>query len=142
MLVPAPFFKKIDHLGIAVASLAEALPRYEALLGRPCEHIEVVEDQKVRAAFFTVGESHFELLEATDPTSAIARYLQKNRGGVHHVCVEVTDVAAVLAHYKAQGLRLIDEVPRMGANGKIIAFVHPAATGGILLELSQPAGDP
>ena len=137
-MVPTPFFRKIDHLGIAVPDLDEAIARYEVLLGAPCEHIEVVEDQKVRTAFFTVGESHFELLEPTDPASPIAKYLEKRRGGIHHVCVEVTDVAAVLAHYKAQGLRVIDEAPRLGAGDKLIAFVHPASTGGVLLELSQP----
>jgi len=130
-------FKKIDHLGIAVPSLDEAIPIYETLLGGPVEHIEEVEDQKVRAAFFTVGESHFELLEATDPESPIARYLAKRRGGIHHLCVEVDDIDAVIAEYMAAGVRMIDETPRIGAGGKRIAFVHPKSTGGVLLELSQ-----
>ena len=140
---PAPqrLFKKIDHLGIAVPSLADAIPLYETLLGATVEHIEEVEDQKVRTAFFTVGESHFELLEPTDPDGPIARYLSKHRPGIHHICVQVEDIEAVLAAYKAAGIRLIDETPRIGAGGMRIAFVHPKSTGGVLLELSEPMPD-
>lgn len=132
-----PRFKKIDHLGIAVPSLAEAVPLYEALLGGPVEHVEEVADQKVRAAFFTVGESHFELLEPTDPSGPIAKYLETRRGGIHHICVQVDDIDAVLEEYRRQGVRLIDEQARIGAGGKRIAFVHPKSTGGVLLELSE-----
>lgn len=132
-----PLIKKIDHLGIAVPSLAEAIPLYESLLGTTVEHIEDVEDQKVRTAFFSVGESHFELLESTDPDGPIAKFLSKGRKGIHHLCVEVTDIEAVMAKYRAAGVRLIDETPRLGAHDKLIAFVHPKSTGGILLELSQ-----
>lgn len=138
---PQRLLKKIDHLGIAVPSLADAIPLYETLLGSPVEHVEVVEDQKVRTAFFTVGESHFELLEPTDPDGPIARYLSKNRPGIHHICVEVEDIEAVLAAYREAGIRLIDETPRIGAGGKRIAFVHPKSTGGVLLELSQDMGE-
>lgn len=130
-------FKKIDHLGIAVPSLDAALPLYETLLGSPVEHIEEVPDQKVRAAFFTVGESHFELLESTEPDGPIAKYLERHRGGIHHLCVEVDDLDATLAEYRARGIRLIDETPRLGAQGRRIAFVHPASTGGVLLELAE-----
>ena len=136
-----PWFKKIDHLGIAIPSLETALPVYETLFGQTVEHIEEVPDQGVRTAFFSVGESHFELLEPMDDTGPIARYLEKRRGGIHHVCVEVTDIDAVLAEYKRNGVRLIDEEPRKGAKGMRVAFVHPAATGGVLLELSQPGND-
>jgi len=132
-----PLLKKIDHVGIAVPSLAEAIPLYESLLGTPVEHIEEVEDQKVRTAFFSVGESHFELLESTDPEGPIAKFLAKRRGGIHHLCVEVTDIEAVMAAYRAAGIRLIDERPRLGAHDKLIAFVHPTSTGGVLIELSQ-----
>lgn len=132
-----PRFKKIDHIGIAVPDLDAAIATYSKLLGRPCEHIELVEDQKVRTAFFTVGQSHFELLEPTDASSPIRKFLDKRRGGIHHICVEVDDVDAVVADYLAQGIRMIDETPRLGANSKRIAFVHPAATGGVLLELSE-----
>jgi methylmalonyl-CoA/ethylmalonyl-CoA epimerase len=129
--------KKIDHLGIAVPSLADAIPLYEALLGGTVEHVEVVEDQKVRTAFFTVGESHFELLEPTEPDGPIAKFRGKARKGIHHICVEVDDIDAVIADYKEKGVRLIDEEARIGAGGKRIAFVHPAATGGVLVELSE-----
>lgn len=134
-----PYFKRIDHLGIAVPSLEAALPLYRTLFGKEVEHIEEVPDQKVRTAFFSLGESHFELLEPIGDDGPIAKYLSKHRGGMHHVCVEVTDIEAVLAAYKAAGIVLIDEVPRPGANGMRVAFVHPKSTGGVLLELSEPA---
>lgn len=134
-----PFFKKIDHLGIAVPSLEAALPVYRTLFGTDVTHVEEVPDQKVRTAFFTVGESHFELLEPIGDDGPIAQYLARRRGGIHHVCVEVTDIEAVLAEYKRQGIVLIDEVPRAGAHGMRVAFVHPKSTGGVLLELSEPA---
>lgn len=138
-MIPGPFFKKIDHLGIAVPSLEAALPVYRTLFGTDVEHIEEVPDQKVRTAFFSVGESHFELLEPIGDDGPIAKYLAKRRGGIHHVCVEVTDIEAVLAEYKRQGIVLIDETPRAGAHGMRVAFVHPKSTGGVLLELSEPA---
>ena len=131
------WFKKIDHIGIAVPSLADAIPMYEELLGIPVEHTEEVADQRVNTAFFSVGESHFELLEPTAEDSPIAKYLAKRRGGMHHMCVEVEDIDAVLAEYKRKGVRLIDEEARAGAHGKRVAFIHPAATGGVLLELSE-----
>lgn len=134
---PTRRFRKIDHVGVAVPSLADAIPLYEALLGAPVEHIEEVPDQKVRTAFFGVGESRFELLEPTDADGPVARFLAKRRGGIHHLCVEVDDLEAALAEYRARGVRLIDEVPRRGAHGKRIAFVHPESTGGVLLELSE-----
>lgn len=138
-MVPQPYFLRIDHLGIAVPSLDASVPLYEALLGAPAEHFEEVPDQQVRAAFFSVGESHLELLEATHEDSAIARFLGAGRKGIHHVCVAVRDLDGLLAEYKAKGVRLIDETPRIGAGGKRIAFVHPRSTGGILLELSEDA---
>jgi methylmalonyl-CoA epimerase len=131
-------YLKIDHLGIAVPDLKAASATYEVLSGSPATHTEEVEDQRVRVAFFEVGESHFELLEATDPSSPIAKFLERHpRGGLHHVCVEVEDIEAALASYKEAGVRLIDEEPRLGAHNKRVAFVHPASTGGVLLELSE-----
>ena len=128
----------IDHLGIAVPSLADALKTYEVLLGGSVDHLEEVPDQKVRTAFFKIGESAFELLEATDASSPIARFLQRNpRGGIHHICVAVDDIESVLSSYREAGVRLIDDRPRRGAHQKWVAFIHPAATGGVLLELSQ-----
>lgn len=129
--------KKIDHLGIAVPELEKAIVLYTSLLGKGPDHIEEVTDQKVRAAFFKIGESNFELLEPTAPDSPISKFLEKRGGGIHHVCVEVDDIDACLADYKAQGVELIDETPRIGAHGKRVAFVHPKATGGVLLELSE-----
>ena len=134
---------KIDHLGIAVPNLQQAITTYETLLGTSVESIEEVLDQKVRTAFFSVGESHFELLEAMDESSPIARFLEKRpRGGLHHVCVEVDNLDEALAQYKQAGIRLIDESPRIGAHQKRIAFVHPASTGGVLLELSEKVCSP
>ena len=136
-LQKAPFFIRIHHVGIAVPDLETAIPAYEALFGQSVQRIEEVLDQQVRTAFFSVGESHFELLEATAETSPIARYLTKNRPGIHHLCVEVKDVASVLAHYREQGVQLIDERPRKGAHNMMVAFIHPRSTGGVLLELAQ-----
>ena len=139
-MVPKPYFLRIDHLGVAVPDLDDAVPMYEALLGAEVEHYEEVADQKVRTAFFSVGESHLELLCATDEDSPIAGFLARGRKGIHHVCVAVRDLDGLLAEYKARGVRIIDEEARVGAGGKRIAFVHPRSTGGILLELSEDAG--
>ncbi len=139
MKLEQKWIEKIDHLGIAVPALETAIPLYETLLGVPVGHIEEVVEQRVRTAFFTVGESHFELLEPTDAEGPIARFLSKRRGGIHHVCLRVNDIHAVLDAYRKAGVRLIDEEPVMGANDMWVAFVHPASTGGVLLEISQPA---
>lgn len=126
---------KIDHLGIAVPRLDEAVKAYEAL-GFAVESTHVVPTEKVRAAFLPVGESRLELLEPTDPSSVIARFLEK-RSGLHHVCVLVDDIEAALAELKANGVALIDESPRPGAGGCRVAFLHPRAAGGVLLELKE-----
>jgi methylmalonyl-CoA epimerase len=126
---------KIDHLGIAVPDLAAAVKAYEAL-GFHVEASHDVPTEKVRTAFLPVGESHLELLEPTDPTSVIARFLEK-RSGLHHVCLLVEDIEASLAELKARGVPLIDQVPRPGAGGCKVAFVHPKAGAGVLLELKQ-----
>ena len=126
---------KIDHLGIAVPNQSEATKAWEAL-GFAVEAVHDVPTEKVRAAFLPIGESRLELLEPTDPTSVIAKFLGK-RAGLHHVCVLVEDIEATLAELKARGVRLIDEKPRAGAGGCRVAFVHPKATGGVLLELKE-----
>ncbi|PYQ16001.1 MAG: methylmalonyl-CoA epimerase [Acidobacteria bacterium] len=126
---------KIDHLGIAVPSLADAVAAYETL-GFAVETREEVPSEKVRVAFLPVGDSRLELLEPTEPGSPIGRFLQK-RSGLHHVCVLVEDIDAALAELRARGVPLIDEVPRPGAGGSRVAFLHPRAAGGVLLELKQ-----
>jgi methylmalonyl-CoA/ethylmalonyl-CoA epimerase len=133
-------FKKVDHVAIAVPNLEEAILLYKNLLGKGPEHIEEVADQKVRAAFFGVGETNLELLFPTSPDSPISNFLEqkKGRGGLHHICLQVTDLERHLEDLKKQGVQLIDETPRIGAHGKRIAFVHPKSTGGVLIELSEP----
>lgn len=128
---------KIDHLGIATKSIEEALKFWQDSLGLENVHTEVVEEQKVRVAMLPIGESRVELLEPTSEDSPISKFLEKRGGGIHHIAVEVEDIEASLAKLKADGARLIDETPRIGAEGCLIAFVHPAATGGVLLELTQ-----
>jgi methylmalonyl-CoA epimerase len=126
---------KIDHLGIAVASVDAALAAYRAL-GFELSETHDVPTEKVRAAFLPVGESRLELLEPTDPDSVIARFLQK-RSGLHHVCVLVEDIEAALAELKQKGVELLDQQPRPGAGGSRVAFIHPRSAGGVLLELKQ-----
>lgn len=131
-------FKQVDHVAIAVPNLEEAIALYKTLLQKDPEHIEEVPDQKVRAAFFGVGETNLELLFPTSPDSPITNFLKKNeRGGLHHICLRVDDIEAHLKELKRQGVRLIDETPRIGAHGKKIAFLHPKSTGGVLIELSE-----
>ncbi len=132
---------KIDHLGIAVRSLDEAVPYYENALGLKCEHREEVASQKVRTAFFSAGETHLELLEPTSPESPIAKFLEKNpAGGVHHIAFATTDITGQLAQASGAGVKLIHEVPFEGAAGKLVAFLHPKFTYGVLTEFCAPKG--
>ncbi|WP_305045000.1 methylmalonyl-CoA epimerase [Geoalkalibacter sp.] len=130
--------KKISHIGIAVTSLEAAIPLYRDVLGMEFEGTEEVAEQKVKVAFFIAGESRIELLEATTSDSPVAKFLEKNGEGIHHLAYEVDDVKAAIAALQAQGVRLIDNEPRRGAHGTSIAFLHPKATGGVLTELCQP----
>lgn len=131
--------QKIDHLGIAVRSLDEAVPYYEKALGLKCEHREEVPSQKVRTAFFSCGEVHLELLEPTDPESPIAKYLEKNpSGGIHHVAFATDDVTAQLEQAAGAGVKLIHQSPVPGAGQKLVAFLHPKSTHGVLTELCMP----
>jgi lactoylglutathione lyase/methylmalonyl-CoA/ethylmalonyl-CoA epimerase len=130
-------FKKVDHIGIAVPSLAETQKFYQDALGLHLHEIEEVPEQKVRVAMFPVGETNLEFLEPTSPESPIAKFIEKKGSGIHHVAIQVEDIDRLLADLKSRGVRLINETPVPGAGGKRIAFVHPASTGGILLELSQ-----
>ena len=129
----------IEHLGIAVKSLEQAIPYYENVLGLKCYSIEEVADQKVKTAFFKVGQTKLELLEPTSPESTIAKFIEKNggRGGVHHVAFNVENVAEALAECEAAGIQLIDKAPRKGAENLMIAFLHPKSTKGVLTELCQ-----
>lgn len=128
---------KINHLGIATNGIDEALKFWENALGLENVYTEIVEDQKVRIAMLPIGESRIELLEATSEDSPITKFLEKRGGGIHHIAVEVEDIESALAKLKAEGMRLIDEKPRIGAEGCLVAFVHPASANGVLLELVQ-----
>jgi methylmalonyl-CoA/ethylmalonyl-CoA epimerase len=126
---------KIDHLGIAVHSLDETVSYYEKALGLKCEHREEVPSQKVRTAFFTVGQTHIELLEPTSPDSPIAKFLEKNpKGGIHHVAFGTDDITGQLATAKGAGVALINETPVEGAHEMQVAFLHPKSTYGVLTE--------
>ena len=129
----------IEHIGIAVPKLEDAMPFFEFLTGAKCYSIEEVADQKVRTAFFKVGETKVELLEPTSPDSTIAKFMEKNggRGGVHHVAFNVENVAEALAEAEKFGIQLIDKAPRKGAENLMIAFLHPKSTMGMLTEFCQ-----
>jgi methylmalonyl-CoA/ethylmalonyl-CoA epimerase len=129
---------RIDHLGIAVRSLEETIPYYEKALGLKCEHREEVPAQKVRTAFFSVGEVHLELLEPTSADSPVARFLEKNGEGVHHVAFASSDLPGQLSQAAAAGCRLINEQPVVGAAGQLVAFLHPKSTHGVLTEFCAP----
>lgn len=133
--------KKIDHVAIAVPDLDRAVKLYQTLLGSGPPHIEDVADQKVRAAFFAVDDTNLELLLPTSPDSPITKFLEKNpNGGLHHICLQVTNIERHLDELKAKGFTLVDQKPRIGAHGKRIAFLHPKSTGGVLIELSETVG--
>ena len=127
----------LDHVGIAVASVDEALAFYRDTLGLEVEPPEEIASQRVRAHFVTVGDATLELLEATTADSPIARFLEKRGPGMHHVALRVDDIEAALAELKARGVRLIDETPRPGAHGSRVAFLHPSSTHGVLVELKE-----
>ncbi|MDR1620964.1 MAG: methylmalonyl-CoA epimerase [Synergistaceae bacterium] len=127
----------IDHIGVAVKSLESALKFWETTLGVRCTGVEEVAEQKVKTAFLPLKDSEIELLEPTADESPVAKFIEKKGEGIHHLAIRVTDLQRALDELKAQGVRLIDENPRMGAGGAKIAFIHPAATGGVLLELSE-----
>jgi len=128
---------KLDHIGIAVKDMEVAKKFYTEMLGMPAQGEEVVEQQQVKVCFIPSGDSEIELLESTSPEGPIAKFIEKNREGIQHIAFRVDNIENALADLKAKGVRLIDEVPRYGAGGASIAFVHPKSTGGILLELSQ-----
>ncbi|HSQ75803.1 MAG TPA: methylmalonyl-CoA epimerase [Bacteroidota bacterium] len=125
----------IEHIGIAVKNLQDAIPLYERLLGTPCYAIEEVADQKVRTAFFRVGQTKIELLEPTSPEGPIGKFIEKKGEGMHHIAFAVGDLAGALEEVRTAGIQLIDAQPRKGAEGLEIAFLHPRSTLGVLTEL-------
>lgn len=129
--------QKINHIGIAVQSLDATIPFYRDALGMPFQGIEEVAEQKVRVAMLGIGEAKIELLEPTSPDSPIAKFLEKNGQGIHHIAYEVADIRAAIDHMQSQGARMIDEQPRNGAHGTQIAFVHPKSSHSVLTELCQ-----
>jgi methylmalonyl-CoA/ethylmalonyl-CoA epimerase len=133
--------KRIDHIAIAVQSLTEALEVYSGLLGLPVSVVEEIVEQKTRVALLPIGESRIELLEPTADDSPVARFLARRGEGIHHICFRVEDLAEELERLKSAGMRLIDEHPMIGAGGCRIAFLHPSAANGVLIELSQPVGN-
>ena len=129
----------IEHIGIAVKSLEEAIPYYENVLGLKCYAIEEVAEQKVKTAFFWVGQTKIELLEPTDPESTVAKFIDKRGEGVHHIAYAVENLPAALSEMEEKSIQLIDKQPRKGAEGLNIAFLHPKSTGGVLTELCEDA---
>ncbi len=132
---------KIDHIGIATNGIEEAAAAYRDALGIQVTETEEVSGQKVRVAMLPVGESRIELLEATSADSPISKFLAKRGPGIHHIALRVEDIRARLADLKSKGARLIDEEPRTGAGGCLVAFIHPSSTGGVLIELVENVGD-
>ncbi|MDQ3918303.1 MAG: methylmalonyl-CoA epimerase [Acidobacteriota bacterium] len=132
---------KIEHIGIATPRLDEALRFWRDALGLEVEHTEVVEEQGVRVAMLPAGEPRIELLEPTGADSPVAKFISKRGPGIHHVAVRVADIRAALARLKDEGARLIDEEPRRGAGGCLVAFVHPSSSGGVLLELVEHSSE-
>lgn len=128
---------KVDHIGIAIKGLDEALAVWRDALGLEVEHTEEVAEQGVRVTMLPVGESHIELLQPLTENSPVGKFLEKRGPGIHHIAIRVPDIEAALAQLKAKGTRLIDEKPRAGARGCLVAFVHPSSANGVLLELVQ-----
>jgi len=128
---------KIEHLGIAVKNLEEAMPVYEQLLNTPCYKTEEVASEGVNTAFFRVGESKVELLEATTAESPIAKFIEKKGPGIHHIAFDVENIEAEMRRLAALGFEMLNEVPKKGADNKLVCFLHPRTTGGVLIELCQ-----
>ncbi|HEX9778326.1 MAG TPA: methylmalonyl-CoA epimerase [Geopsychrobacteraceae bacterium] len=132
--------EKIDHIGIAVKNLENSIPFYRDQLGMVFEGTEEIAEQRVRVAFLKVGQSRIELLEPTTPDSPVAKFLEKHGEGIHHLAYEVEDIEQALRDLAAQGVQLVDKLPRQGAHGSRIAFLHPRASGGVLTEICQGSG--
>jgi methylmalonyl-CoA epimerase len=129
--------EKIDHIGIAVESIENWLGFYKDVLGLQLSHSEEVKTQKVRVAFLTIGESQIELLEPTSEDSPIFNFLKTRGGGIHHIAIRVDDIKETLTRFHEAGVRMIDNEPRVGSHNQLVAFIHPKASGGVLIELTQ-----
>lgn len=127
---------KIHHIGIAVKDLDDSIKVYRDLLGLELKEVEEVKEQKVKAASLKIGEVNIELLEATSADSAVAKHIDKRGEGLHHICIDVDDIKGALKNLAEAGVRLVDETPRTGAGGRLVAFLHPRSTSGVLVELS------
>ncbi|MFN8674283.1 MAG: methylmalonyl-CoA epimerase [Candidatus Sericytochromatia bacterium] len=132
---------KLDHIGIAVKNLGESLKFYEDALGLKLDGVEIVKDQKVKTAFLSVGETHIELLEATESDSPVAKFIEKRGEGIHHIAIKVDNLEDHLSNLDSKEIKLIDKEPKLGANNKKIAFIHPKSTSGVLLELCEDTTD-
>jgi methylmalonyl-CoA/ethylmalonyl-CoA epimerase len=132
--------QKVEHIGIAVKNLATAVPLFEKLLNSKCYKTEGVETEKVNTAFFQTGETKIELLESTDPSGVIARFIEKKGEGVHHIAFEVTDIEAEIERLKSEGFVMINDKPKQGADNKLVCFLHPRHTNGVLIELCMSSG--
>ena len=128
---------EIDHIAIAVASMDDALATFERLYGLRATHREDIASDKIAEAMLDIGNTQLQLLEPTDPESTVAKFIEKRGEGLHHIAIRVDDIEATLAHLKAEGAELLDEVPRTGGGGHRVAFVHPKTTHGILIELVE-----
>lgn len=134
--------QKIEHIGIAVKSLAVSAPLFEKLLNTRCYKTELVAGEKVNTAFFKTGDTKIELLESTDPDGVVARFIEKRGEGVHHLAFEVADIAAEMKRLQSEGFVLLNEEPKMGADNMLVCFLHPKHTNGVLIELCMSIGAP
>ncbi len=131
---------KVEHIGLAVKNFADAIPLFEQLLSTPCYKTETVAAEKVNTAFFKVGETKIELLESTDPDGIIAKFIEKKGEGMHHIAFEVADIEAEMIRLTGLGFQLLNESPKRGADNKLVCFLHPKGTNGVLVELCQESG--
>ena len=129
--------RKVEHIGIAVNSLTDSIPLFEKLLNSQCYKTEMVEGEKVNTAFFQQGETKIELLESIDPEGVIAKFIDRKGEGIHHIAFDVTDIRAEMQRLKNEGFTLLNEEPKTGADNKIVCFLHPKGTNGVLIELCQ-----
>ena len=130
---------KVEHIGLAVKNFSISIPLFEQLLSTHCYKTETVASENVNTAFFQVGETKIELLESTDPDGVIARFIEKKGEGIHHIAFEVADIEAEMARLKGLGFQLLNETPKSGADNKLVCFLHPKGTNGVLVELCQEA---